>query len=51
MGYLGRCQKVKLQEGDSGLRLAVNIKRKKKQFKKAKNEEKHSNGYEAMVQT
>ena len=30
MGYLGRCQTVKLQEGDSGLRLAVNIKRNKK---------------------
>ena len=30
MGYLGGCQTVKLQEGDSGLRLAVNIKRNKK---------------------
>ena len=34
MGYLGRCQKVKLQEGDSGLRLAVNIKRNKKTIQK-----------------
>ena len=30
MGHLGGCQTVKLQEGDSGLRLAVNIKRNKK---------------------
>ena len=41
MGHLGRCQiAVKLQEGDFGLRLAVNIKRKKDISKKARNEEK-----------
>ena len=53
MGYLGRCQTLKLQEGDSGLRLAVNIKRNKKKnnSKKAKTEEKNGNGYEAMAQT